>query len=206
MSRNPSKKKNNKPKKRTWAFYTIIISLIILAIPVVYLGYTGIASLMSRGEPIVGNRYNNDLDPAITNTDLDNVEKALSDFEDVKVSLKTSTLRVYLLNSSMTKDNLESTVNDAYERITAILSAESYFTAQGVKKQYDLEIHAFNNLEDDAYVYGVYLKNSNMVSPLLDVMSAPKSQDTVDYFYENDAVTQPETEEPIQEEAPSEEE
>ena len=185
MSRN----RKQKPRKRTWAFYTIIVSLIILILPVAYLGITGIRSLLERGTPLVGDRYQNDLDPAITDKDLETLKSALAEYEQVNVSLKTSTLRVYILSDTVTEATVNDLLSNVYEKVLSVFDKETYFTTRGVQKQYDLEIHAFNDSED-AYAYGLLVKNANMEDPLYDLLSEPRSKEMVDYFYEVDVETQ----------------
>lgn len=189
MSRN----RKQKPRKRTWAFYTIIISMIILILPIAYLGVTGIRSLMERGTPLIGDRYQNDLDPVITEDDLETLKTALGELEQVNISLKTSTLRIYVLSDSITEDNVNDRLSEVYEKVLGVLDKETYFTTRGVQKQYDLEIHAFNDSEE-AYAYGLLVKNGNMDEPIYDLLSEPRSQEMVDYFYEVDIQTQQETE------------
>lgn len=181
--------RKQKPRKRTWAFYTIIVSLIILVLPVAYLGVTGIRSLLERGTPLVGDRYQNDLDPAIKDKDLETLKTALAEYEQVNISLKTSTLRIYVLNDSITESNMNDFLTGVYEKVLGVFDKETYFTTRGVQKQYDLEIHAFNDSEE-AYAYGLLVKNANMEEPLFDLLSEPRSQEIVDYFYEVDVETQ----------------
>lgn len=188
MSRN--RKKQTKTKKKTWAFYAILISLIIFAIPLVYLGYTGIVSLMNRGEPIIGTRFNNDLDPVISDDDLKLLETTVVDFEKVAINLNTATLRIYITDSNLTESNLESTLKGVYDQVISVLDVESYFTARGVQKQYDLEIYGDNGLSDDAFVYGLVSKGSNAEVVTYQLLSKPLSSEMVDYFEQNDIMSE----------------
>lgn len=194
--------KNLKKKKRSIASIVIIVSLIILAIPASLIAYTGITSLMSRGKPIVGKRFSNDLDPKIDQKSLDTIEKELSvvlNDSKVSVTLKSATLRVSVLDETLTEGNMLDAQETIYGIITATLPEEEYFTKSGTKKQYDLEINTFNQLKvteetQDSYVYGEYIKNSGMKKPQSQLLSKPISQDLVDYFWEQEELNNKEPE------------
>lgn len=189
MSRNPKKKKKN------ITVIAIIVSLIILAIPTTFILVTGVKSLMARGNPVIGNRFSNDQNPKIKDKDIKAVESAVKELpgvESLNVNLAAATLRVYVLDSSLTADNLSEKESAIYDGVTSILSVEDYFTQDGIKKQYDLEIHIFNQAtvteaSKPSYVYGVYLKNAGMEKPKSQILSTPISQDMVDFFIEEEA-------------------
>lgn len=184
--------KNLKKKKSSLASKVIIISLIILAIPTSFVAYTGIKSLMGRGTPVVGNRFSNDQDPKISNKDVQALEEELSASiagPQFKVELASATLRIYALDASITTDTMEGLQKSIYDVVTTRFSEETYFTKSGTQKQYDLEIHTFNEAKPsdeskENFQYGIYVKNSSVEKPYSQVLSQPLSQSTVDYFYE----------------------
>lgn len=185
---------NRNPKKRSKAFYAIVISLLILAIPTSFILYTGITSLMGRGKPIVGKRFANDQDPKITEASLNTVVTSLKSLEgvsNVDYNLQTGTLRIYILNEDANKDSLGKKLKEAFDVVVSELSVETYFTQSGVKKQYDLEIHGFNQLKPtdetiESYVYGIYVKNASMTEPYYQTLTTPLSQEMVDFFIEEE--------------------
>lgn len=179
--------KRNRKQKRSWKSYAIIISLVILAIPTAFLAVTGIKSMIGRGEPQVGSRFKNDLDPKISDKQLEILKETLSDLGEINVSLKTATLRIYVKDESISKENLEEKLKIVYDNTVEILDEEKYFTAKGVQKQYDLEIHGFNDKEDEAYVYGILNKNSKMTNPVYQLFTEPRSEEIVEYFYDQEA-------------------
>lgn len=189
-----SKNRNKKKRKKNIANIAIIISLIILAIPVAFVGVAGVQSLMTRGKPITGRRFANDLNPEIKTKQIDKLKKkieALDGFENVEVELKSATLRVYALNESLTEGNMKTNQESVYGLVGEELSIEDYFTAHDGKKQYDLEIHLYNteDVTDDNksdYVYGIYVKNANMEKPYAQILTTPQSQEMVDYFIEEE--------------------
>ena len=197
MSNKPktNKTKTKKNRKHSLSFYAIIISLLILAIPATFLAVSGISSLRGRGKPVVGNRFNNDHDPAIKEEDIKTLISQIEGLEYVSkanANLASATLRIYVLDESLTTDSLESKQKEIYELVNGVLDIESYFTKTGAKKQYDLEIHLFNldavnETNEESYVYGLYVKNSNMTEPYTQTLSEPLSQEMVDYFYETEA-------------------
>lgn len=180
--------------KRSISFYLIVLSLIVIAIPVSFLGVTGITSLKGRGTPVIGNRFSNDQDPKISDKQLDDVIakiKTLENVDDVHVNLATGTLRVYVLDKELSKDKLSSTGESIYNMVDSVLSVEDYFTKSGSKKQYDLEIHTFNlekvNEENENdYVYGIYVKNANMEKPYSQTLTTPLSEEMVQFFIEEE--------------------
>ena len=81
-----SEKKTPKKKIRTKSHWTAVIfwiCLILIATPVCVLGWILLSSSMDTGKPIFGNRYEGNLDPAITEKDLDSVEEAAKDRKSV---------------------------------------------------------------------------------------------------------------------------
>lgn len=214
MAKNPVNKKQNK-KKHSISFYLIIISLIILAIPMTFLGVTGINSLMNRGKPVIGNRFSNDQNPKIEASDLESLKGSLSTIEgveDVKLNLAAGTLRIYLLNPNLNSDALKQTQQDAYDIIDETLEIDTYFKTEGIKKQYDLEIHVYNQEkvteETEAdYLYAIYVKNGNMEKPYSQILTKAQSDEMVKFFEEEEAYnSQPHEEEPIEDETDAVEE
>lgn len=182
------------PKYRKWPKYLIIISLLIFLVPLSVLGYSGYKAVTGKGKPIVGSRFNNDLDPMIEDSQIDEVVSLLQNtdgFLDVKASLKTAVLRIYILNDATSEELIIKYLNSAYKNITSILDDSLYFTSRGIQKQYDLEIHAYNieNVTDENkadYHYGILTKNGNMEKANVQIVSSPMSQEMVDFFYEEE--------------------
>ena len=83
------------PKKHN---YLLWIALVVLIVPIVFFVYIVVDTSGKTGEPVVGNRFQNALDPAITEKDLSTVKNNLQIDNAVKteVILKSATLRVYV--------------------------------------------------------------------------------------------------------------
>lgn len=186
MARN----RNNKKQKKTLSFYMIIISLIILLIPISLLAVSGIRSLSERGNPVVGDRFKNDHDPKITDADIENLTnqiKQITGIEDARLRLTSSTLRVYVYEPNISTDNLGTMQKEIYNEVDSVLKIEDYFTSNRSQKQYDLEIHIFNQTSpDEDYFYALYTKNANMSEATSQVLTTPMSQEMVDFFIEEE--------------------
>lgn len=117
-----SEKKTPKKKIRTMSHWTAVvfwICLILIATPVCVLGWILLSSSMDTGKPIFGNRYEGDLDPAITEKDMGAVEDAVKTVEGVNdtfVTMTSATLRVY---ADVADDANEETCNAVADQISA---------------------------------------------------------------------------------------
>lgn len=173
------KKSNN--KKMDAATKIIIAGLVIIAIPFLVLGYMLLSDSMKTGSPINGDRFKNDLNPAITTEDLSRVEtavKELSNVETVEVILKTATLRVYVdATDSLNTEAIQALAEETYQKVTAVLDLSTYFTQHDNMKMYDVEIHVYNlkeNRDSDAFSYVITSKSSSMETANTQVVSEPR--------------------------------
>lgn len=183
----PENKKvsGNKGKKKISASTIIIIvGILVICIPFVILGSILISASKATGTPVLGNRYENDLNPAITEEQLTAIEsKVASDnqVESVNVKLVTATLRIYVdMQDSLNEEEASALANSVYEAVTSTLDVNTYFTKTGTKKMYDLEIHLYNNMDlsgSEQYLYLITTKNSSMSEMSIQVVSSPKDPD-----------------------------
>lgn len=177
--RKTAKKKNSKIKVVFWVLLAIIV------IPIAIFGWILLSASFESGSPVIGNRYDGDLDPAITNSDISDIESAvknLSGVEDVNVELTTATLRVYAdISDSATSETAESMASQVYTTVTSILSPSTYFSQHDDTKMYDLEIHVYNRKstgsDDDGFVYVIETKTSSMEEPITQLVSEPIDAD-----------------------------
>ena len=130
-----SLKKKNKTH-RTGILFTICLILVLA--PFVVLGWILFSSSMDTGTPVLGNRFEGDLDPAITKNQMNDVEsavKALGGQDNAFVTMTTATLRVYV---DVADDANEETVNakadEVYNTVASILDPAVYFTKTDSKK------------------------------------------------------------------------
>lgn len=160
-------KKKSKLKRFLEAKSTTAIALLILIIPVVVFATIILRDSSQTGEPVVGNRYDNQLEPAITSENLSSIESQLTNEAIIykKVNLKSSTLRVYAeVDVETSKEAMKELAASVYETIDETLPIETYFSTEGSKKMYDLEVHIYNNVEDrdsEDFVYYEIIKTSS---------------------------------------------
>lgn len=195
----------NKTKKRQpkssihWPTVVLIIGLVVLLIPAVAVGMVLLDAFESTGSTLDGNRFTTERQSEITQEHLTSIEEAISGLSyvgQVEVNLKSATLRVNaLINETVDKSQVEDVANEMMNRVFSVVSEEEYFTMIGSYKQYDLEIHAFNNLPTDQedFLYIIAHKNSVMEQPMIQLVSDPKNETFVNELY-NDLYNSDETE------------
>lgn len=173
------KKKSN--KKLDASTVIIIAGLIIIMIPFLVLGYILLSDSMKTGSPIVGNRFVNDLEPAITENNLAAISTSIKEIEgveDVECVLKTATLRVYVdAADDKTAEEIQTMTEEIYKAVTDECDEETYFSQNDMKKMYDLEIHVYNlseNRDSDDFIYVIANKNSSMEKMVMQIVSEPK--------------------------------
>lgn len=170
--------KRNRNSHLTGLIFWICLALIVT--PMAVLGWILWSSAKDTGAPVLGTRYEGDLDPAITRTQMEEIEasvKTVGGVESVSVTMPTATLRVYAdISDDAGVETAESTADEIYNKVTAVLDPGTYFTQGNGKKMYDLEIHVYNlkdNRESDEFVYVIETKTSGMESPLKQTVSEP---------------------------------
>ena len=158
------------------------VCLILILAPAIYFGWMLASTYMDSHSPVLGNRYENDLNPAITKDQLKQVDDAVGAIEGVtghSVHLATATLRVYIdLPDDTTYDVVQAVSEKAYAAVTSVLDPNVYFSQANDMKMYDLEIHTSNipdGREAEYFVYGIYTKTSAMSAPLYQLVSYPKN-------------------------------
>ena len=171
---------NKKTKKKlSLSAIMIIISLIIIIIPTLTISAILLSSLTQKGKPISGNRFKNDLDPAISSDKLTLLENDLKSmgYDDIMVDLKTATLRIYIdAKDSASEDDLKVINDKIYDKVNTILPIDTYFKEHDGKKMYDLEIHSYNYLKDEPdnnFNYVLSIKNSAMEAKSTQILSKP---------------------------------
>ena len=156
------------------------ICLILIAAPVGVLGWILLSSMMDTGSPVLGNRYEGDLDPAITKeqmTEIENAVGALESVEKSSVQMVTATMRVYVdVPDEWGVDEVKAKAEEVYDTVASVLDPSVYFTQADGRKMYDLEIHVYNlaeNREDESFAYVIRNKTSSMSEPISSVVSEP---------------------------------
>lgn len=169
----------------------LVLMLIILIVPCAILGAILFQSLEDSSKPVVGNRYETSLDPAIQEEQLTQIQTALEGFdgvEKIEVNLKTARLAI-LINTKddMNKDGIQNTIKQVYNKVNEILPTGTYFTNKElinettnettIVKMYDLQIDAYNVIEGDNQIHYVMSKTGAQEKELLQLVSSPKDKE-----------------------------
>ena len=145
------------------------IAGIVILIPVLLLGWIYLSAKESSGSPTVGSRFDNSLNPAITEEQLDKVKSAmkLDGVESVEVNLISATLRINIdTKDDASSAKVKSIMNEAYDKVNDILPIKKYFTNNDSDKMYDLEVH----------VYKIKTKTAAAKKPNVSTPSSPKNK------------------------------
>ncbi|MCD8575054.1 MAG: hypothetical protein LRY28_06180 [Erysipelotrichaceae bacterium] len=179
-----------------WPGITLMLSLAILAVPATIFYNIAIETQEIAGNPVFGERFNNDLNPKIQRNQVNELETTIAGLESVvesEVNLRSATLRINILtDKSLTELQLNALITNVKEAIFAKLPQSDYFTATLTTKQYDLEIHVRNTKDrlDENYRYIIASKTSLMSSFNVQEVSKPKNPEYVAGI--NEPVTIPE--------------
>lgn len=178
MAKQTRKKNMSKKAKRTnKVFWTC---LIIFLLPFAVFGWMLMSAAMDTGSPILGERYEGDLDPAITKAELETIKdktSSLSGVEKTDINLATATLRVYAdIGDLADAEAAKTTAHEIYDVVTSTLDPNVYFTQTDDKKMYDMEVHVYNRdteMDQPGWVYVIETKNSGMEKPITQLVSQP---------------------------------
>lgn len=162
LKRNTNKEKIDvKKKTKKEPNWILRITIIVLLVPILAIIFVLLTSIETKGEPVFGGRFDEQLKNKITDTQLKEVKNILvyAGVESVSVNLKSATLRVNI-NAADTIDraSLEAIAADAYAKVISILPVDQYFTniVEGEKtiKMYDVEVSAYNFIPTDVNQVG----------------------------------------------------
>lgn len=182
------KNKDKKPNAVLW------IGLVVILIPCLILLYIILGTKEKAGEPVVGDRFETQLNPAISEQQLNEVKSALtySNAENVEVNLISATLRITInASDDISYDDAVALMDDAYDKTIGVIPVDPYFTnVKGsddkVKtKMYDIEVQVYNVLKDQNpnnidLIYLVKAKSAGSSDAQFNVFSKPKNSDVAD--------------------------
>ena len=174
---------SNKRKKLSKGGIVLLVGVIVILIPCLVFGGILLSAALKTGTPVVGSRFDNDLDPSITSSDTKTIEsniKALSGVEDCTIELQSAQYRVNVdADDSLTDKEIESLIVDVYNEVNKTLSISTYFTSTDSKKMYDLAINVYNfvDSDDDNMIYYLLTKNSTMDTYSVQCVSSPLDED-----------------------------
>ena len=174
-----------KPKKRRSSRTALVfwICLILVLAPAVILGWILFSSSMNTHKPVLGNRYEGDLNPAIKSDQISQIKtktEGIEGVQSVDIEMATATLRVYAdITDDATSDTATATADSIYKAVSEVLNPTVYFTKTDSEKMYDLEIHVYTkpertDTEGENFVYVIETKTSSMDAPAAQVVSTAK--------------------------------
>ncbi|MGL5540663.1 MAG: hypothetical protein ACRDBX_03400 [Erysipelotrichaceae bacterium] len=185
MAENTTPKKIKAKKKRK-PNYILIVGIIVILIPVILLASILLTSLEKKGVPVIENRFENQLNPAITEEQLTTLSTSLTtdNVENITVNLNTGTLRV-MINAAdaATMDQIKAVRDEIVKQVYAILPMETYFTNQANVKMYDFELQVYNFIPEEGQtgqIHLSYVKNAAAESAIADTLTAPKDKEVAD--------------------------
>ena len=177
---NTKQKQIKKKKKMSKGGIVLLVSAIIILIPCLIFGGILLSAALETGKPVVGNRFNNDLNPSISSSTTSSLEssiKALSGVEDCNIVLTSAQYRVNVDTvDSLSDSEIQSLVVEVYNLVNQELPVSTYFTATDSEKMYDLSINVYNTTSD-GNIYYILTKNSKMTSYSIQCVSSPVDED-----------------------------
>lgn len=161
-------------KKKVLSFLTsdriLWIGLALFAIPLLTIGFILLQSSMATGKVIEGNRFQNDLEPEITQelvTQAQTAVSGLTNVESASLTLKAATLIASVqVSSSVTAETFPEITVTIANAIADVLPIPTYFTKTESMKMYDLQIDVFTKDAQDAtkiLLHTILIKNANML-------------------------------------------
>ena len=207
----PKKRTKREKKKLSRSALVLIISILIIAVPVIiFLAILGISALQT-GTPREGSRFDNDLKPTITSSMVDSLEsdlKTISSVEDVEVVLSQGQLRIYIDTvDSLSDEQFDSIVTSAYGKVNSAIPVSTYFTSTDSSKMYDLAINVYTKLQasdleaDSSRKYKLLHKNSTEQNYEIEDLANPRNKELATQLQGNNEIT---TEEDVEDNTESE--
>ncbi len=183
MTKENKEVKITKKRKINWVLVT---GIVVLLIPVALLGTILLGQLEKPGTVIVEDRFENQLNPAISEEQLTKVGQiSVEGMESLETSLTTGTLRFTVKTSDDANIDQIKSVNEAVvAAIYAILPEETYFTNSETTNMYDLEVHTYDFIDTDKALEGedyvVYTRTGGGEGGTIDVVTQAKDQEVAD--------------------------
>ena len=176
-------KKNKDKKKLSKGAIVLIIGLVIIATPCLVFGWILLSAYLQTGKPVIGSRFDNDLNPSITSAQTSIIESSVSGLAGVEkctVEMKSAQYRVNVDTSdSLSSEQIKDLVVNVYNTVNSTLPVGTYFTATDTMKMYDLSINVYNfiNAENENMIYYILTKNSKMPAYTIQCVSEPLNED-----------------------------
>ena len=176
----PKKKKLSKPA------IVLIVACIIILIPIATFLFILLSASFQTGTPILGDRFKNDLNPAITaENESAIVEKVknIDKVEDCEIIMTSAQFRINVdANDSISESDAENIGDKVYDIVSGELPVNTYFTVSSSgAKMYDLAINIYNYVpesnDDNGFISYLITKNSKMDAPAKKFNNEPVSEE-----------------------------
>lgn len=174
--------------KFTFSNIVFALGIAFILIPSLVIGIIILQSTLQTGSVITGNRFNNDLEPEITNELIGLTEDAINTLSDVSVNeinLRAATLRITLtIPTGLIEEDRLDLVQSALDKVNGVVPFNEYFSATDTMKMYDLELNFIDQVGDTKTTYIQVVKNANMntwsIQDLLVPMNPELAQQLID--------------------------
>jgi len=174
--------------KFTFSNIVFALGIAFVLIPSLVIGVILLQSTLQTGSVITGNRFNNDLEPKITNDLMDLTEEAINTLGDVSVNeinLRAATLRITLtIPTGLQEEDKLDIVQATIDKVNGVVPFTEYFSATDTKKMYDLELNFIDQVGDTKTTYIQVVKNAHMdtwsIQDLLVPMNPELAQQLID--------------------------
>lgn len=171
-----------KKKKLSASALVLIIACVIIAIPIIVFLVIIISASLKNGTPVLGNRFDNDLNPSISDANKSAIVRdveTISGVENCEIVMTSAQLRVNVdVKDNLTDKEIEEITLQAYDAVSNTLPINTYFKmSNDGERMYDLSINAYNYIpssnEDANWISYVLTKNSKMDTYEIQNVAAP---------------------------------
>lgn len=171
-----------KKKKLSASALVLIIACVIIAIPIIVFLVIIISASLKNGTPVLGNRFDNDLNPSISDANKSAIIRdveTISGVENCEIVMTSAQLRVNVdVKDNLTDKEIEEITLQAYDAVSNTLPINTYFKmSNDGERMYDLSINAYNYIpssnEDANWISYVLTKNSKMDTYEIQNVAAP---------------------------------
>lgn len=191
MSNKPNRKKLTNESSIHWPTVILISGVVALLIPLITMGLIFFDAFEGTGSTLDGNRFANELTNELTTEQVSQIETSIKDSDsslELTVHLKSATLRISaLVANDMSEEDMIALTKSMMDKVYQVAPAELYFKNNASYKQYDLEVHVFNDkkvVEDENYIYVLGHLNATMEEQQVQVVSKPLDPEFVADLYQ----------------------
>lgn len=162
----------------------LVLVIILLLIPLAILAAILLSSLEDSSQPVVGKRYKNELNPAITQENISKLEEVLTfdGVDSVQINFKTARVAILIdVADNSDAKTIKAKLTDAYKKVDEVLPIKTYFTNQVndevITKMYDLQIDAYNVISGDDQIHYVLTKTGASKKEKINLVTSAKNKD-----------------------------